>query len=213
MKSLPVLYAHLLCAAFFSSSLLIGCGGGGGGGGGKKINPSSTASPATPVSVDLSAGSSTISSGQSTLLVWNAPNATAVVSSNFGATTPTGSATVQPATTTTYSITVRNAQGNEATDRTTVTVVPVGVTATPISASLGISQSARFNANVTGTSDTRVTWAVQEPTGGSITQDGVYSAPAEPGTYHIVAISMVDANKFARVEVRVFAASGTVILN
>jgi hypothetical protein len=47
----------------------------------------------------------------------------------------------------------------------------------------------RFAAEVTGTGATTVTWSVQETGGGSIDASGLYTAPATPGTYHVVANS------------------------
>jgi len=50
-----------------------------------------------------------------------------------------------------------------------------------------------FTAAVRGSSNTAVSWSVVEPGGGSITQDGVYAAPATPGTYTVKATSQADA--------------------
>jgi parallel beta-helix repeat protein len=41
----------------------------------------------------------------------------------------------------------------------------------------------------------RPTWAVQEPGGGTIDANGVYTAPAGQGTYHVVATSTADPTK------------------
>jgi hypothetical protein len=47
-----------------------------------------------------------------------------------------------------------------------------------------------FVATIVGTSNTGVTWSIQEgPTGGSIDANGVYTAPTTAGSYHIVATS------------------------
>lgn len=58
-----------------------------------------------------------------------------------------------------------------------------------------------FKALVTGTMDKTVTWAASESDGGTITQDGVYTAPAAaPGgkkTFHITATSHTDPAKTA----------------
>ena len=44
-------------------------------------------------------------------------------------------------------------------------------------------RSTTFNASITGTSDQGVTWSVTEgTTGGSITTQGVYTAPGSAGT-------------------------------
>lgn len=49
------------------------------------------------------------------------------------------------------------------------------------------------------------TWAVEEPEGGEITQDGRYTAPRRPGVYHITATSTVDPSAVARATVTVAA--------
>jgi N-acetylneuraminic acid mutarotase len=50
-----------------------------------------------------------------------------------------------------------------------------------------------FTASVTGTTNTAVTWGVQEgAAGGSITTAGIYTAPAGAGTFHVVATSQAE---------------------
>jgi hypothetical protein len=50
--------------------------------------------------------------------------------------------------------------------------------------------SQTFLARLQGSSNTAVTWAVQEgAAGGTITNAGLYTAPTTPGTYHVVATS------------------------
>jgi hypothetical protein len=88
----------------------------------------------------------------------------------------------------------------------TVTAVPPPVVVTvapPVAAANGCTTLA-FTATVTGASDGSVTWAVQEgAAGGAITAAGVYTAPAAPGTYHVVATSRADATRSAVVPVTV----------
>jgi hypothetical protein len=69
----------------------------------------------------------------------------------------------------------------------------VSVTVTPSTASVVTGGTQAFQATVTGTSDTAVTWEIQEaPAGGSIGSGGLYTAPATAGTYHVVARSHFD---------------------
>ena len=58
---------------------------------------------------------------------------------------------------------------------------------------LGTSGQRTFTASVNGSLSTAVTWSVVESGGGSITQGGVYTAPATPGTYTVKATSRADA--------------------
>ncbi|MFL5344442.1 MAG: hypothetical protein ACJ8AT_06600 [Hyalangium sp.] len=98
----------------------------------------------------------------------------------------------------------------------TVTVTPptsVAITVTPTPVSVQTSGRQTFSATVTGTQDRRVTWRVQEgPAGGSINENGTYTAPATAGTIHVEATSVADsrAKNFATVTVTTsFVASVT----
>lgn len=102
-------------------------------------------------------------------------------------------------------------------DRTKNAVVPVTVritvTATPASASLTLRETRQLSAIVSGSQNQIVTWNVQEgESGGSVSSTGLYSAPATPGTYHIIATSQADTQQSAVVTVTVLAggAAGTV---
>ncbi len=63
-----------------------------------------------------------------------------------------------------------------------------------------------FTASVTGSSNTAVTWSVQEANGGTITAGGVYTPPSTAGTYHVLATSQADPTKVATIAVTVTAA-------
>jgi hypothetical protein len=68
--------------------------------------------------------------------------------------------------------------------------------------------SVGFEAAVTGTPRTGVTWSVQETTGcGSVTQAGVYTAPAATATCHVVATSTADPSKGASATIDVTGSS------
>ncbi|HZZ84798.1 MAG TPA: glycosyl hydrolase family 18 protein [Anaeromyxobacteraceae bacterium] len=86
----------------------------------------------------------------------------------------------------------------------------VAVSVSPSSASLPAGATASFSANVTGTTNTGVTWSVQEgATGGTIGATGVYTSPSSPGTYHVVATSQADTSKSATATVTVTAVTST----
>lgn len=81
--------------------------------------------------------------------------------------------------------------GNDASPTTPTSRVQVNL-ATP-SVNLSPSGTFTFSASVTGTSNTAVTWSVTGGTSsGSITSGGVYTAPASPGQYRVVATSAAD---------------------
>lgn len=74
-------------------------------------------------------------------------------------------------------------------------------------------QSQTFIATVTGTTNTAVTWTVQEGTaGGAITAAGVYTPPTTAGTYHVVATSQADTTQqcVATIVVQSGSATGTI---
>ena len=74
------------------------------------------------------------------------------------------------------------------------TSLPISVSVTPATVTLAAGTTQTFTATVTGTSNTSVSWSVQEgATGGSITSQGVYTAPATGGTYHVIATSSADS--------------------
>lgn len=81
----------------------------------------------------------------------------------------------------------------------TVTAPPaVAITVTPTTGNLNACRTLQFSATVTGTTNTAVTWSVQEgAAGGTITAAGLYTAPSGPGVYHVVGTSQADTTKTA----------------
>lgn len=76
--------------------------------------------------------------------------------------------------------------------------VPVAVSIAPSAVTLVPLAERAFRAEVVGTADVRVSWAVAEGTaGGAVTADGAYTAPASLGTYHVVVTSVADPSKSA----------------
>jgi hypothetical protein len=81
---------------------------------------------------------------------------------------------------------------------------PIAVSISPNSANLESGNQFTFVANVTGTTNTAVTWSVQEGNaGGSITNAGLYTAPAADGTFHVIARSQADPAKQAQAIINV----------
>ena len=69
----------------------------------------------------------------------------------------------------------------------------ISVTASPRSATLGTGTKMTFSAVVYGLTPTQtpaVHWSVRETGGGTVDGTGVYTAPATPGTFHVVATSL-----------------------
>lgn len=65
----------------------------------------------------------------------------------------------------------------------------VSVAVDPSSTTLYTGQATQFAAAVTGTADLLVTWKVDETSGGTVDQNGLYTAPATAGSYHVRAVS------------------------
>jgi hypothetical protein len=81
-------------------------------------------------------------------------------------------------------------------DVATITVGSTAVTVavSPSSAAVDGCGTLNLAATVGGSSNTAVTWSVEEgAAGGSITSAGVYTAPTTSGVYHAVATSQADA--------------------
>jgi hypothetical protein len=131
-----------------------------------------------------------------------------VVEAGGGAVDATGVYTAPSAAGTFHvRVTSRADAQRQATATVTVTAPPppppppppaVTVTVAPASGSALACQTLRLSATVTNATDTSVTWSVQEGTaGGTVSADGVYTAPASAGTYHVVATSRADTTKRA----------------
>jgi hypothetical protein len=83
--------------------------------------------------------------------------------------------------------------------------VTVSISISPAAAALKAGETQSFGAVVTGSSDAEVSWTVEEAGGGSVTAAGLYTAPATPGTYHVVAKSHADPTATALATVTVAA--------
>ena len=79
----------------------------------------------------------------------------------------------------------------------------VSIAVNPLSVTRSPGGIANFTATVAGGDSTAVEWDVVEPSGGSVTSTGVYTAPGEIGTYHIRARYIPDASKTATATVTV----------
>jgi chitinase len=88
---------------------------------------------------------------------------------------------------------------------------PVSVRVSPPTTSGTLGDTVNFSAQVSGSGNQAVTWTIQEaPAGGAISSTGVYTAPAVPGVYHIVATSQADPSKSALATIVIRAGSGTI---
>ena len=70
----------------------------------------------------------------------------------------------------------------------------ISVTVTPNSVTVLRDATQSFTAKVTGTTNTAVTWSVEESSGGTIDSAGLYTPPQNAsGTFHVVATSQANS--------------------
>ena len=86
----------------------------------------------------------------------------------------------------------------------------VAVTITGASSVMNTGGSRIFGASVSNTTNQNVTWSVVEAAGGSIAQDGTYTAPALPGTFTVRAAAQANPSDSATVSVPVVIPVGHV---
>ena len=104
----------------------------------------------------------------------------------------------------TVTLTARSVADPAKSASVTISLNPsMTVSLTPSTTSLTASQSQRFAVAVTGTTDTRITWTVNPPTGTFSTSDNiaVYTAPSTitaGQNVEVSAISMTDSSKFSK---------------
>ncbi|SNB47240.1 hypothetical protein [Geobacter sp. DSM 9736] len=65
----------------------------------------------------------------------------------------------------------------------------------PITATVEASGSFSFMAIRAGAANEHFIWSVEEAGGGTITPEGIYTAPSTPGTYHVKATSVSDPGR------------------
>ncbi len=171
----------------------------------KSASATVTVTAAPVVAVSMSPGSASLisrSTQQFTANVTGTSNTAVTWSTASGTVTNNGLYTA-PATAGTYTVSATSQADTtkSASATITVTAAPViAVSISPGSASLIGGGTQQFSANVTGTSNSAVTWS---STGGAVTTNGLYTAPATAGTYSVTATSVADASKSASAAITV----------
>jgi len=102
----------------------------------------------------------------------------------------------------TISVTVANPGANAGVSAPVNFIVASGVAVSPSTVSVPASSVQSFTAAVSGGG--AITWSVEEGTsGGTITSSGIYTAPSQTGTYHVVATSSANTSESATASVNV----------
>jgi hypothetical protein len=91
--------------------------------------------------------------------------------------------------------------------RTELSKQEVAIVIAPRSAAIGSGASVQFGAAVSGSVDTAVIWSA--PDCGSVTQTGLFTAPATAATCSVLVTSRADATKSDRASVSVAQGGGT----
>ena len=171
-----------------------------------------------PVSQTVTAGQtatfSVAASGTAPLSYQWRKNGTAISGATSSAyTTPV---TTSADTGSQFTVVVSNSAGNATSNAATLTVnsTPVAITVTPGSATVTAGSTQQFAGNVTGTSNTGVTWSVSGSgcsgaACGTISSSGMFVAPASvpsPAAVNVKATSVADPTKSASASVTIVAA-------
>jgi hypothetical protein len=175
--------------------------------------------PPPPIVVTVSPSSATVASGgtvQFTKTVTGTSNDNvtwSVVDSGGGTINQNGLYTA-PTVSTQSQFTIRATSLADSTTfgTATVTVNPITVTVNPATATVGSGGTVQFTKTVTGTSNQNVTWSVVESGGGTIDQNGLYTAPtvSTQTQFTIRATSQADSTTFGTATVTVNPVTVTV---
>ena len=208
MKRTAVLLLSLVVVSFGS------CGGGGGGGG----NP-----PPPAVSVSVSPATSTVEIGgtvQFTATVRNTSN-TAVTwqvndiaggDATVGAISSAGLYTAPASVPSPADVTVKAVSQADTTKSASATVtIKLHIEVAPATATVPTGGTQQFTATVQGVANTTVNWKVNDIAGGNatvgtVTADGLYTAPEaipSPNTVSVTAVAQADTSKSASATVTI----------
>lgn len=107
---------------------------------------------------------------------------------------------------------ISEADSSKSASATMTVTAAVALVVAPTAVSLRVNQTQGFTAIVTNTTDTGVNWSVQEGLlGGSVDSNGLYTAPASAGTFHVVATSQADSRRSASATATVTPAVAVVL--
>jgi hypothetical protein len=202
-----------------SALVLTSCGGGGSSTAGSNNNPPPSGSSAsvtvTPSSATITAGgtqqfTATINGTADKSVTWDVDGVKGG-NATLGTVAGTGLYTA-PSTPGTHKVGVTSQADatKSASAQVTVVAAPVSVSISPTSASVTEGGTRLFTAQVSGSSNTAMTWSVDGAVGGSaaagtVTTGGLYTAPNATGNHTVTATSVADSTKKASATVTVTA--------
>jgi hypothetical protein len=140
--------------------------------------------------------------GRSVNLIWSCSNATSLIlRSSAGDVwdvsdiSPWGgyaSFSVSPNRTTTYTLEGSNALGSVSTTTTVPVMIGIGISPFADSGYIYVNAAASKQFTAVANGIPGVVWSIKEADGGTITQDGLYTAPKKSGIFTVVATSISD---------------------
>jgi hypothetical protein len=153
---------------------------------------------------DVSPFAATVTGTNNTAVTWSIQEGAA-----GGSITSAGVYTA-PQAVGTYHVIATSRADNTKSAMASVNVPPVSVSIAPATYNLGPNGTLNFVAFVDGTSNTAVTWNIQEgAAGGTITATGTYTAPSAVGIYHVIATSVADPTTNAIASITILSAGFT----
>lgn len=173
-------------------------------------NPINIGVSVAPTSATVNSGATeqfqaTVTGTSNTAVTWSASAGTVSSSGLFTAPTVTANTSVV------LSVTSVADTSKSASANISVLAPLVGITVSPTSESVNSGSTAQFQATVTGTSNTAVTWTV---TAGTVSSSGLFTAPTVTSNTSVVvtATSVADSTKSASASVSVVAPAANVAL-
>jgi len=172
-------------------------------------------SPATVPANGTQQFTATVTGTSNTAVTWEVNNVTGG-NSTVGTISASGLYTApanvpNPSTVTVTAVSQADATKSGSAQVTIVSSTTVAVNVSPSSATVAVGGTQQFTATVTGTSNTAVTWEVNNTTGGNstvgtISASGLYTAPANvpnPSTVTVTAVSQADPTKSSSAQVTI----------
>ena len=160
---------------------------------GANVTAHLTARDAANAAIPLTAGA----------ITWSSSNSAVVAVSSAGVVTGIAGGTA--------TITATDAESGK---QVHFDVLCLALTVPTGAAPMDINDTQALAVSLVGPNDTGVTWSVLEgATGGTVDSNGVYTAPAARGTYHVVATSVYDPARSVTIPVTVTAGGVTFGVN
>jgi hypothetical protein len=128
------------------------------------------------------------------------------VDESAGGTIDASGSYTAPSATGTFHVRATSVAAPNSSGTATVTVKsPSGITVgiSPTTPTTTVHGTIQFESSIAGSGNPNVTWSVQEAGGGTITSLGGYTAPANPGTFHVRATSVADPSSYGQATVTV----------